>query len=602
MPAGIAVDEFERRVAGLEQTLHATYEHAPFGSHTLTADGRFCEVNAIELAWLGEDLAALAGKRRFVDCLTAESRVNYLRASLGAEHRGHFDNLALDLRHKDGSVRPVSLSSVAIKGASGEVLRHRATLFDMSLAKQHDLRTRIAARAFESLSGLFVCDRRGAFLQVNQAFATLTGHTKDGMQGHHARRLRPALIDMALFRTVKSAIEDHGRWEGQVAGRRKDGTVFVCWVSVSALADDRHQTERLVGSVIDITANKAAEAVVSRLAHFDTLTQLPNRLLLADRIDQALVASRRTGLGGAVMLIDLDSFKAINDAHGHEVGDALLIEMARRLEARVREGDSVARQSGDEFLVLLTGLSPQPDAAALEAKKMARALLDALSRSFRVAGHAHHCTASVGVDIFAAGATASSLVQHAHLAMHQAKKGGGNGISFFDQDMQVAVLKRVTLEGLLRDGLARQQLQLHYQPQVNRDGQVIGAEALLRWQHPERGIVSPPEFIRVAEETGLILPIGQWVMQTACAQLKAWTRHPQTRALQLAIKVSPHQFAQAGFVAQVEEAVRDGGISRSPRAQPSTCPTRAARCWHCGPWACTWAWMAPAPAIRRCPR
>jgi diguanylate cyclase (GGDEF)-like protein/PAS domain S-box-containing protein len=559
--AGFDGGEFERRFARLEQELGLAYENVPFGSHSLTTDGVFAQVNALELAWLGERLDALVGKQRFVDFLTPQSQVAFRRRFFSTVANGHFEDLALDLVGKDGTVRPVSLSSVGIKDGAGVVVKHRAVMFDMTQARWQDMKTRIAASAFESLSGMFITDRHGVFIQVNKSFTALTGYSEADVIGRTGRALGLGQQDEAFYRRVSAALLNLGSWEGEVSHRRKNGDVCVGWLNLSAVYDTAGDTARFVGSFIDITANKAAEAAINRLAYFDPLTQLPNRKLMFDRIHQALISSQRSGLGGAVVFIDLDDFKSINDTRGHAIGDLLLIELASRLQSAVREGDSVGRQSGDEFLMLLIGLSPDVASAAVQARHVCDKIQLALNRPYRIDGHDYHCTASIGIDQFAPAATVDSLLQHADMAMYQSKKDGRNRVSFFDQAMQNKLLERFTLEEQLRKGLALRQFELHFQPQVDHDGQVLGAEVLLRWSHPERGLVPPLEFIAVAEETGLILAIGQWVLESACTQLKAWERQAWTRSLQLAVNVSARQFRQENFVAQVQQAIGSSRVN-----------------------------------------
>ena len=319
---------------------------------------------------------------------------------------------------------------------------------------------------------------------------------------------------------------------------------------------------RLVGTNTDITQRKAAEAEIQYLAFYDPLTRLPNRRLLMDRLQQALASSARSGRLGALLFIDLDDFKALNDTLGHGIGDLLLKQVAQRLKPCLREGDSVARLGGDEFVVILEGLSKNPIDAAVQTEAIGEKILAVLSQPYQLAAHECRSTSSIGAILFNDNQQAiEDLMKQADIAMYQAKKAGRNMFRFFDPRMQTSISARVTLEGELRKALAQQQFQLHYQIQVDSAHRSLGAEALIRWQHPERGLILPLQFIPLAEETGLILPIGQWVLEAACAQLKAWQEGALTRELVVSINVSVKQFRQADFAAQVQAAVQHHAIN-----------------------------------------
>jgi diguanylate cyclase (GGDEF)-like protein len=306
----------------------------------------------------------------------------------------------------------------------------------------------------------------------------------------------------------------------------------------------------------DITERKAAEAEIEHLAYHDTLTLLPNRRLLLDRLDLALAASARTPRWGALLFIDLDNFKLLNDTRGHIAGDQLLVEVAQRLIHCVRKEDTVARVGGDEFMIMLNDLGRKPREAAKQAKLVGNKVLHELNQPYTIAEYEHHSTPSLGITLFCGSMnTVDELMKQADIAMYQAKTDGRNTLRFFDPEMQAALAERASLEMALRRGIEEQQFFVLYQPQVDSVRGILGAELLLRWNHPERGLVSPAEFIPLAEESGLILPIGQWVLETACRQLKAWANHPRTRELDLAANVSQYQFRQADFVDQVRQAL-----------------------------------------------
>ena len=315
-----------------------------------------------------------------------------------------------------------------------------------------------------------------------------------------------------------------------------------------------------VGFARDITERKTTDEEIKRLAFYDSLTHLPNRRLLHDRLKHALASSTRSGKPVAVLFIDLDNFKTLNDTLGHHVGDLLLQQVADRLSACVREGDTVARLGGDEFVVVLEDLSNALYEAATHAENVGEKILASLNQPYDLAGHPCASTPSIGIALFAdPETTIDELMKRADVAMYQAKDAGRNTLRFFDPEMQAAVAARVALEADLREGLELAQLLLHYQVQVDGTGRVTGAEALVRWQHPKRGLVSPAEFIPLAEETGLILPLGDWVLATACHQLVAWARQPETAHLTLAVNVSARQFRRKDFVRQVRTILEGSG-------------------------------------------
>lgn len=310
----------------------------------------------------------------------------------------------------------------------------------------------------------------------------------------------------------------------------------------------------------DVTALRRANAEIENLAFYDTLTGLPNRRLLLDRLTQATVAAARSGQMGALLFLDLDHFKVVNDTLGHEVGDALLQQVAQRLKTCVRDADTVARLGGDEFVVMLLELSEDKEHAAQLAQHIGDKMLQSLNRPYLLEDRPYHATCSLGATLFGAQAQgAAELLKQADIAMYQVKARRGNALCFFDPQMQAAISERAQLEADLRAALERGEFQLHYQPQFRLDGRMVGAEALLRWHHPQRGMVPPGVFIAVAEESELILPLGQWVLQMVCAQLAAWQRDARLAGLQLAVNVSARQFRQSDFVQQVTQALSESG-------------------------------------------
>ncbi|PIX05009.1 MAG: hypothetical protein COZ77_03495, partial [Gallionellales bacterium CG_4_8_14_3_um_filter_54_18] len=317
-----------------------------------------------------------------------------------------------------------------------------------------------------------------------------------------------------------------------------------------------------IGSFIDIAERKQAENEIHNLAFYDPLSQLPNRRLLLNNLQHAIAVSARNRTGGALLFLDMDNFKTLNDTQGHNIGDLLLIEVAKRLRDCMREGDTVSRFGGDEFVLLLEGLNEEKAFAAMQARGVAEKILDALSQPYLLEGREFHSSSSIGITLFANySGKLDELLKHADTAMYEAKKSGRNTMRFFDPLMQQELEVRAEMEDGLRTALRKQEFRLYYQMQVNYAGHIIGAEVLLRWIHPQRGLISPLQFIPLAEETGHILPIGRWVLESACQQIKAWENDPDTRDLQLAVNVSGRQFRQTDFVAQVIEVIRQTAIN-----------------------------------------
>jgi diguanylate cyclase (GGDEF)-like protein/PAS domain S-box-containing protein len=421
---------------------------------------------------------------------------------------------------------------------------------------------RIAATVFESQEGMLITDANSIILRVNNAFTKITGYSAIDAVGNTPRLLSSGHHTAEFYTAMWGRIQDAGFWEGEIWNRRKNGEVYPEHLTITAVKDQNGTITNYVATLTDITMSKAAAEEIQSLAFFDPLTGLPNRRLLIDRLNHALASSSRSGKQGALLFLDLDHFKMLNDSLGHDIGDLLLQQVAARLTTCVREGDTVARLGGDEFVVMLESLNEQDLDAATQAEAIANKIIQVLNEPYLLATHEYHSTPSIGVTLFNDyHSDIEELLKQADISMYQAKKAGRNTVRFFNPQMQANITERVSLERALNKALALQQLQLHYQVQVDHLGQPTGAEALIRWQHPELGLVSPAQFIPLAEETGLILPIGQWVLETACKQIQAWQLNPLTRHLTLSVNVSTKQFHQADFVALVHAAVLKNGIN-----------------------------------------
>ena len=424
---------------------------------------------------------------------------------------------------------------------------------------------RVAAIAFETQQGMFITDAKNVILRINQAFTDITGYTTQEAVGQTPiSLLRSGRHDANFYTQMQAQIDRHGIWKGEILNRNSSGEVHPVWLTITAVMDERGALSHYVDTISDISQRKAAEEKIQRLAFYDPLTQLPNRRLLLDRLEHALASSARTDRMGALLFIDLDNFKVLNDTLGHDQGDLLLQQVAQRLLDCVREGDSVARLGGDEFVVVLEDLSQNSPEAATQAERVGEKILTALSSAYDLTGGKYHNTPSIGISLFWGHLNSvDELMKYADIAMYEAKKAGRYTLRFFDPKMQETITARAALEKDLREGMLQDQLLLYYQPQVDASGHITGAEALLRWQHPQRGLVMPNAFIPLAEETGLILPMGQWILETACQQLVAWARQPDTATLSISVNVSAAQLHQATFVEHVLAVLQSSGADPS---------------------------------------
>ncbi len=407
--------------------------------------------------------------------------------------------------------------------------------------------------------GFWMVDPEHRIIEVNPALCSMLLRSRSEILGASLLDLLHEADHPVFF--AAAGVRNGGATRHEMALRRPDGSLLACEFSITPMLDENGKPIGLFALISDITARKQAEEQIRNLAFYDVLTQLPNRRLLLDRLGQALATSQRSRQFGGILFLDLDSFKTINDTQGHDVGDLLLMEVARRLRACVRDDDTVARLGGDEFVVLLEGLHADQATAAAQVETVAEKLRDAINQPFSIKGHEFHSTPSIGVCLFFNHQIGvDELLKRADVAMYQAKDAGRNAIRFFDPAMQAALDARIALLADLRYALSQGQLHLEYQPQVDMSGRIFGAEVLLRWRHPKHGLISPAKFIPLAEESNLILEIGHWVLQTACGQLGQWSSNPAACGLRLAVNVSARQFRQREFVAQVEAVIHASGI------------------------------------------
>ncbi len=444
-----------------------------------------------------------------------------------------------------------------VEPGTGGGLRCFGAVRDVTERRRAEERLRLLATAFESTQdGVVITDLKPRILAVNRAYSEITGYSELEVLGSNPRLLQSGRHDRAFYQVLWASIRETGHWQGELWNRRKNGEIYPQWLTISVVRNARGEATHYVGVLTDISQIKYAEERLEHLAHHDPLTDLPNRLLAQSRLAHALEQAQRHGCRVGVLFIDLDRFKTINDSLGHSVGDELLQAIARRLRERLHEENTLARLGGDEFLVLLENLRRPEEVAAV-----AETIIDLLAHPFTLpSGPEVYVNASMGLSLYPDdGYTAIELIQHADAAVYQAKMEGRNTYRFYTEALTRAAHERLALENKLRRALERDEFVLHYQPLVSvREGRVIGAEALVRWQPPGEELVPPARFIPLAEETGLIVPLGNWVLRAACAQARTWL--DAGLPLLLAVNLSARQFQQQDIPEHVRTVLADTGL------------------------------------------
>jgi diguanylate cyclase (GGDEF)-like protein/PAS domain S-box-containing protein len=524
---------------------------------TVDRNGQFTYLNEEAERLLGADSRQLLG-RRFWNSFQKTVRLKLeerFRAACAKAEQLEFEELDARLSHwfevrgfPFGGGMAVHLRDVTERRKAQEQLR----LLEGSIARLNDIVIITEAGPFSEPGPRIVF--------VNEAFERRTGYSRDEVLGRTPRLLQGPNTQRRALDQIRAALEEWRPARVDLINYKKNGEPFWVDLDVSPVWDKQRKLTHWVAVGRDVTERKIAEEKIQHLAFYDALTKLPNRQLLMDRLHAALADPARPR-EGALMFIDLDNFKVLNDTMGHQKGDMLLQLVAERLRSCVAKGDTVARLGGDEFVILLENRGDKPLDPAKGARAVAERILAALGEPYVLPGYLHHSTCSIGVTLFGReDRTVSELLKQADLAMYQAKSAGRNTVCFFDPEMQAVVSANAALASDLRQAWRENQFEIHYQPQAGGDGQMIGVEALLRWRHPQRGLVPPDEFISAAEETSLIIPIGRWVLDTACAQLVEWEKRPDRRHLTISVNVSVRQFRDPEFVDQVMAAIEQSGI------------------------------------------
>lgn len=550
LPASSASGDAERDIGADPATLHAVMDalddgvmlHSPTGQ-LLASNAALARIFGLDPAQVGTfdlDRPPLAFLRDDDRPCPAHCLPPRLSLTDGAAHEAE-----LSIVRSNGSRRRLALHARPIDTNGAGVV---TTVTDITHQRHTDARLRLADKAIEhSPDAIMITTAEGQILRVNPAFTRLTGYRLDEVIGRTPALLRSGQHDAAFYAALWDSIHRNGHWAGEIWNRHKRGHLFAERLSISAVDDAAGHVSHYVAVFSDITAAKTEAARITHLAQHDALTGLPNRSLMTDRLDQALHRSQRSGHQVALLCLDLDRFKSVNDSFGHAVGDVLLQQVAARLLGCVRETDSVGRLSGDEFMVVLTDLHD-----ADQAGQVARKILTALAAPFDIDGHRVMSTFSIGIALSPGDAdTAKALQQQADTALYHAKAGGRNAYRYFTDAMNTRAEQRLTLESHLRGAIANGELSLHFQPlSCIDDGRVVAMEALCRWHSPVLGEIAPEVFIPVAEESGMMVELDYWVLEQACRAAATWTAHGATR-VGVAVNLSHLHFRREGLVEQV---------------------------------------------------
>ncbi len=481
--------------------------------------------------------------------LYADEEDDSMRYDAFLEHGGR--GMEVRRRKKSGEVFWASLSLSLMRDQEGQPAGLIGYLVDITERLEIEEKLRLHARIVEdSDQGIIITDADEFIVSVNAAFSRITGYAREEAIGQTPDLLRSGMHDEDFRQQVHAAMHGNGPWQGELWGRRKNGELYPQWAAISAIRNPRGEVTHAFSIFSDISERKRNEERIHQLANYDTLTGLPNRTLLSRLVDQSLTEALRKESSGALLFINLNRFKPVNETLGHDTGDELLRQVGQRFRHSLRDEDVVARIGGDEFVIALFDVARREHAAIVAQK-----LLAALEAPFPISGHDLRISASIGIAVYPEDASDTlSLLRFADFAMNRAKQEGDDGYMFYSEEMNQRAMERLHVETGLRRALAQDELVLYFQPKVSlMDGCIIGAEALIRWRHPEEGLVPPGRFIPVAEETGLILDIGAWVLESACAQIQSW-RLAGLRVPPIAVNLSARQF-NPGLPQQVKEVL-----------------------------------------------
>ncbi|RJX31541.1 MAG: EAL domain-containing protein [Oxalobacter sp.] len=564
---GFAMDNFDRETARRsgeislresEARLRLVADESPFPMMVYAEDGEIVQVNR---AWfvmtqytpLDVPTMQIWAEMACPGALRSSDKNNAAPYAV----RERFDGGEQAVRCKDGFVRIWHFVTSPL-GKLPDGRQYAVSMAtDITESKKAEEDLRLAATVFEAnYSGILITDAEGTILSVNPAFTTITGYPESEAVGQTPRLLKSGRQDADFYKTLWDTLLSTGRWQGEIWNKRKNGDAYLAWLSISAVRDNDGAPINYIAIAEDITENRANKNQIEFLAYYDSVTRLPNRQLSRERLTRAIAHAKRTDTKIALIYLDLDNFRVINDTLGHELGDALLCAFANRLSSSVRETDTVSRQGGDEFLVMLTDLY---DLNAVST--VAINILEQASKPFTVDAHELGISASVGISVYPNdGNDIDTLLKSADMAMYNAKDSGRNTFRFYGEEMNASIKDHLRIRGDMTRAIERGEFILHYQPQIDLvTGELCGAEALIRWEHPELGMVRPDRFIQVAEQSGLIIPLGAWVIREACRQAMAWQRAGLPPFV-VAVNISALQFRRGDLVQTVSDALSETGL------------------------------------------
>ena len=556
-----ALEVTAQELTGVNRQLQLFIENAPTGIAMLDSQFRYLYASR---RWLQDrqlDDQDVIGKSHYEisSHIPDAWRAMHQRCLLGATESCEEDKIILangGTRWIRWEVRPWMSSD----GTVGGLIIFSENITDRKKAEEE---FRIASVAFQSRDGMIVTDSQGNILRANKSFEKVSGYLAEELVGKNTSIFRSFVHhDDAFYRNMWEAISTEGGWEGSVWNRDKLGRIFPVWLSISAVRGLDGVVTHYIGIYSNTSDPREAERKIMELAYYDPLTNLPNRRLLLDRLNQARVVAARNQVFGAILLIDIDRFKSINDTRGHDMGDLVLMAVAQSLRSNLREMDTAARLGGDEFIVLIPDLGSDAENAMNSLRVISDKLHASISEPLNLNGITHVTTSSIGITIFSNKTQGiNELLKEADLALYQAKASGRNSIQFFDDDMHAQFIEKTHLEISLRRALENGELSLAYQAQVDQFGRIVGAEALLRWSTFEHESISPDIFIPIAEDSGLIIPIGEWVLRTACSQLTHWANNEFTKDLVLSVNISAKQFRRPNFAEVVKLIVQATGAN-----------------------------------------
>ena len=552
--------ELEKKLAELEQEKNrykGLFDHSLHGIFQADPQGNLLNANRAmaRICGYSENGDLLSRVRSLKELFSERSTYSYFEEKLF--QNGQIKDFETVFQLGGGSSELIYVSITAVMKTEPSYIIE-GFVQDITVQKQAARELLVAATAFDSQEGMIITDQNRVIIRVNKAFTEVTGYLPEEVVGKTPAVLQSGRHDQRFYKQMDNSLKRQKYWQGEIWNKRKNGEIFPEYLTITAVESEEGVVTNYVAAFTDITRIKESEESIHKLAYFDSLTGLANRQYLMESLAKALKRARRTKLYGAILYIDLDNFKNVNDTQGHSVGDALLKEVSERLSSCIRDTDIAARLGGDEFVILLEHLGKGERDVQLGVNNVLEKMMSCISKGIRLNTFEYHASCSIGVTPFNGTETSDEVMKRADMAMYQAKWSGKNTCRYYDPDDLIPQFQLAELEVDLRNALSKQQLRLFYQPQFDSQ-KITGAEALVRWAHPDKGLIPPVEFIPLAEETGLIVPIGWWILETACLQLKEWSGIEGSRHLQIAVNVSARQFSQINFVEGVIKIINETG-------------------------------------------